>query len=112
MSPRRNQRSPEAQQYRALYKTTAWRKGRLAFLDQHPLCERCQAIDRVTAATVVHHRKPHKGDLALFYSWANWEAVCQPHHDTDIQSEERKGYSTKIGEDGWPLDSQHPANRV
>ena len=103
-------RSAEALTWRHLYKSTAWRKGRLAFLAQHPLCERCEASGRVTAATIVHHRKPHKGDLALFFAWANWESICQPHHDSDAQSEERIGYSKEIGVDGWPVSKAHPAN--
>ena len=107
----RDHRSAEARSWRHLYKSTAWRKGRLAFLAQHPLCERCEANGRVTAATVVNHRKPHKGDVTLFFDWLNWEPTCKPHHDADIQSEERRGYSTAIGVDGWPVDDRHPANR-
>lgn len=104
-------RSAAAQAYRHLYKSTAWRKGRLAFLAQHPLCERCQVNKRVTTATVVNHRKPHKGDTALFFDWRNWEPACKHHHDADIQSEERRGFSTAVGLDGWPVDDRHPANR-
>lgn len=104
-------RSPEAIEWRKLYKSKAWRKGRLVFLAQHPLCERCQAKGRITAASVVNHRKPHKGDEVLFFSQANWEALCKPHHDADVQQEERRGYSTEIGLDGFPTDPRHPANR-
>ena len=104
-------RSPEAQAWRRLYKSAAWRNGRLAFLSQHPLCQRCEAEGRVTAAAVVNHRKPHKGDLTLFFAWSNWEATCKPHHDADIQSEEARGFSKAIGRDGWPTDHRHPANR-
>lgn len=105
-----DRRSPEAQAYRHLYKTPAWRNGRLAFLARNPLCERCKTSGLTTAATVVNHRKPHKGDVTLFFSWENWEAVCKPHHDSDIQQEERRGYSTAIGLDGYPQDDRHPAN--
>lgn len=72
-----------------------WRRARLAFLAEHPLCERCTKAGRTTAATVVNHRIPHKGDQALFWDEANWEATCKPHHDGTIQSEERRG-STRI----------------
>lgn len=104
-------RSPEAAQYRQLYRSSAWRKGRILFLAQHPLCERCQARGRITAANVVNHRKPHKGDIALFFATSNWEATCKACHDSDIQSEERTGFSKRIGADGWPADERHPANR-
>jgi 5-methylcytosine-specific restriction enzyme A len=65
----------------------------------------------VTAATVVNHRTPHKGNLALFFSVENWEACCKPCHDRDIRFEEERGFRKDIGEDGWPLDERHPANR-
>lgn len=103
-------RSPDAIAYRPLYKSKAWRNGRLVFLAQHPLCARCEAEGRITPATVVNHVKPHKGNVALFYDWNNWEAVCKPHHDRDIQSEERTGFSKAIGLDGWPTDARHPAS--
>jgi 5-methylcytosine-specific restriction endonuclease McrA len=109
--PMTDHRSPEAQAYRHLYRSSAWRKGRLIFLAQHPLCERCKAKGRITAATVVNHIKPHKGDITLFFAWSNFEATCKPCHDRDIQSEERIGYSKAIGIDGWPTDNRHPANR-
>lgn len=69
----------------------AWRRARLAFLAEHPLCERCQKQGKTTAATVVNHRTPHKGDPTLFWDEANWEATCKPHHDAVIQSEEKRG---------------------
>jgi 5-methylcytosine-specific restriction protein A len=104
-------RSPEAAAWRHLYKSSAWRKGRLVFLRENPLCERCQGQGQVTAATVVNHRVAHKGDLALFHAWTNWQALCAHCHDADVQQEERRGYSTRIGVDGWPVDPSHPANR-
>lgn len=104
-------RSSEAAAYRALYKSTAWRKGRVMFLRDHPLCDLCQARGVTTAATVVNHRKPHKGDLSLFFSEMNWQALCKLCHDGEVQSTERRGFSNRIGHDGWPIDSAHPANR-
>jgi len=51
------------------------------FLVEHPLCQQCHAEGRTTAATVVDHVRPHKGDHALFWDLANWQALCKPHHD-------------------------------
>ena len=34
-----------------------------------------------TPATVVHHKKAHKGDYELFWSIDNWESACKPCHD-------------------------------
>jgi 5-methylcytosine-specific restriction endonuclease McrA len=80
-----------------------WEKARKTYLASHPLCAMCQREGRVTAATVVDHIKPHKGDTKLFWDVANnWQALCKPHHDQDKQREER-GRFQSIGEDGWPI---------
>ena len=104
-------RSAEALAYRHLYKSTAWRKGRLAFLCQNPLCVWCLKSGRTTEATVVDHIVDHHGDLVLFFSWANWQPLCKAHHDSTKQRETIHGYSTECGSDGWPVDPRHPANR-
>lgn len=105
-------RSAEAQAYRHLYKSKAWRNGRELFLAQHPLCCICERNGRTTAANTVDHIKPHKGDLALFFSWSNWQSLCAACHSRHKQSEEHKGFSTAIGLDGWPTDPRHAANRT
>ena len=104
-------RSPEAAAYHKLYKSKAWTKGRLVFLASNPLCVRCQSQGRTTAATVVNHIKPHKGDLVLFFDQANWQPLCAPCHDGPAQQQDRLGYTTDIGSDGWPTDPRHPANQ-
>jgi 5-methylcytosine-specific restriction endonuclease McrA len=104
--------------HRSLYKTQAWRKGRLDFLSDHPLCVKCEREGRIEPATVVDHITPHKGDDRLFYDRNNWQSLCKPHHDGDKQREERqaeadreRGFSTQIGPDGWPVDDRHPVYR-
>ena len=110
MGRRDDRRSPEAAQYRAWYKTAEWQRLRMAQLSKQPLCERCLAKDRTTAATVVHHIEAHKGDRARFLDPTNLASSCAPCHDSDEQSEERLGYSKEIGADGWPVDPRHPGN--
>jgi 5-methylcytosine-specific restriction protein A len=66
----------------------------------------------VVLATVVNHRKPHKGDRSLFFDAGNHESTCKPCHDGPIQSEERRGFARDIGADGWPTDPRHAANRT
>lgn len=88
-----------------------WRKARATFLAAHPLCVMCAKAGRVTAATVVDHIKPHKGDQRLFWDTANWQPLCKTHHDGTKQQIERRGYSAEIGADGWPTDPAHPSNR-
>lgn len=58
----------------------AWQRARLGFLQQNPLCVTCATTGRVTAASVVDHIKPHKGDMQLFWDSANWQALCKPCH--------------------------------
>ncbi len=68
-----------------------WRKARAAYLAEHPLCVMCEAEGRVTAAKVVDHRIPHKGDPTLFWDQDNWQSLCTNHHNSAKQSEERRG---------------------
>jgi len=107
----RNQRSAQAQAYRAWYKTKAWRWARSLQLSKQPLCERHLARGETVAATTVNHRTPHRGNWQLFIDPDNLQSVCKPCHDGEIQSEERLGYAKTIGLDGWPTDPLHPANR-
>jgi 5-methylcytosine-specific restriction protein A len=67
-----------------------WQQASRRFLKEHPLCYYCQQEDppRVTAATVVDHSIPHKGDRRLFWDESNWRASCKPHHDAKTAKED------------------------
>ncbi len=66
-----------------------WQKAREGFLAKHPLCVYCQRDEsRVTAATVVDHRIPHRGDMALFWDSNNWMSLCAHCHNTTKKREE------------------------
>lgn len=98
-----DQRSPEAAEYRRLYKTARWQRIRAHQLAEHPLCARCLKVGRIEPATTVHHVEPHRGDEAKFFG-GPFESLCKPHHDSDAQSEERGGTPRQtIGPDGWPI---------
>jgi 5-methylcytosine-specific restriction protein A len=99
--PRRDDRSPEAQAYRSLYKTAAWRKRRAAQLAEHPLCWMCEQQGIMKAATVADHVKPHRGDRALFDG--PLRSLCDTHHSATKQREENLGRSIGVGVDGWPI---------
>lgn len=103
-------RSAEAQAYRSWYGLKVWFHARKAQLTKQPLCERCLALGRITPATVVNHREPHKGDWQLFIDPDNHESTCAPHHDTLIQREEARGYRIGSDADGRPVDPNHPWN--
>lgn len=59
---------------------SAWQRARLGFLAQNPLCITCAGTGRVTAASVVDHITPHKGDMQLFWDTNNWQALCKTCH--------------------------------
>ena len=112
-------RAPEAAEYRKLYGGKQWRTLRAkALLRDRYTCQhkRCGAMLKrgrtQPQSAVVHHIKPHKGDLVLFYDLDNLQSVCWACHSGDIQSTEARGYDTAIGEDGWPIDPKHQGNQV
>jgi len=53
-----------------------WRKARLAFLRDRPLCVQCMDGGRVAPATDVDHVIPHRGNRGLFWDEENWQALC------------------------------------
>jgi 5-methylcytosine-specific restriction enzyme A len=81
---RRRDRAP----WRAWYGRKPWLDLRDAQLSREPLCARCLAEGLVTGATVVHHKKAHRGEWSLFIDPSNLESICKPHHDSDAQREE------------------------
>lgn len=108
---RRDQRSEEAKAWRSFYNRKAWKDARRVQLQFHPLCELCAEVKRRAPATVVNHRKAHKGDWALFIDPANHQSVCAPCHDGSVQSYERTGNIVGSDETGAPLDPNHHWNR-
>ena len=95
-----------------LYSRKAWKQLRLEHLARNPLCVYCKQEGKLTAATVVDHITPHKGDLALFYNQDNLQSLCKLHHDSAKQKAEIKKIN-EIGcdENGFPLDENHQFNR-
>lgn len=64
--------------------TASWQKAAKAFLRNNPLCQcqDCQAgLKRLTPATVVDHRIPHKGNRDLFWDVSNWQSMSKRCHD-------------------------------
>jgi 5-methylcytosine-specific restriction protein A len=60
------------------YDTPEWKRLRRAYLDEHPVCERCPA-----PAAQVHHRDHAKHGDPSFFAWANLEALCLPCHRSE-----------------------------
>lgn len=67
-----------------------WQQARARHLRAHPLCVMCEAEDpdRPVAASIVDHKIPHRGDMALFWDETNWQSLCATHHSSDKQREE------------------------
>jgi 5-methylcytosine-specific restriction protein A len=65
-----------------------WHKASKRFLDEHPLCAECQRQGYDTAATVVDHKKPHKGNQELFWDEDNWQSLCALCHDIKTAKED------------------------
>lgn len=68
-----------------------WQQARLGFLAKHPLCVYCQREGRVTEATVVDHKVPHRGNMKLFWDQGNWAPLCASCHSSVKQAEEKQG---------------------
>ena len=69
-----------------LYNTDTWRRIRKAYLMEHPLCEVCSELGKVTYATECHHhneiadaQNPLEAKDRAFDS-NNLVAVCKPCH--------------------------------
>jgi 5-methylcytosine-specific restriction protein A len=67
-----------------------WRRARDSYLRAYPLCVMCRAEGRATAARVVDHIQPHRGDMALFWRRDNWQPLCRPCHSSTKQAQEAK----------------------
>jgi 5-methylcytosine-specific restriction protein A len=70
-----------------------WQRERAAFLarPENVLCVMCKAEGKVTVASVVDHKIPHRGDDTLMWNQVNWQALCKPHHDSDAQIRDKGG---------------------
>jgi 5-methylcytosine-specific restriction endonuclease McrA len=63
----------------------------------------CAQLGRTTAATVVDHVIPHRGDIGLFWKGA-LASSCKPCHDGAKQQYELTGKLRGCDVDGYPLD--------
>jgi 5-methylcytosine-specific restriction endonuclease McrA len=97
--------------YKHLYNTKRWYRLRWHQLQEYPLCAYCAKLDRVCAATVADHIKPHRGDEDLFFDERNLQSLCKPCHDGAKQQLEKSGTLRGCDESGLPLDSNHHWNK-
>jgi len=95
----------------SFYKTARWQRLRKFQLIQHPLCKFCLARGIVTAANVVDHVVPHKGDWTDFVT-GELQSLCGPCHNSAKRQVELRGYRLDVGVDGYPIDRNHPFYRA
>jgi 5-methylcytosine-specific restriction enzyme A len=100
-----------AEAWAHFYKKRSWERRRRFQLREHPWCAFCEQRGVATVATVADHVEPHKGDWNLFRFGA-LQSLCAPCHSSGKQFLELRGYRTDVGDDGWPTDPRHPANKV
>ena len=98
------------QPWHKLYKTGVWLRLRGQQLAAQPVCKYCRKENRVTAACVVDHVIPHKGDEALFFDADNLQSLCKHCHDRHKQRQERTGILVGGDLDGIPIDPLHHWN--
>ena len=92
----RDQQRRELAPWRKWYKTARWQRIReRVFVRDGFTCQRsgalCGGRGNDPDAPVANHKRPHRGDPALFWDEANIETVTKAVHDSLIQSEERRG---------------------
>jgi 5-methylcytosine-specific restriction enzyme A len=91
------------------YNKRAWRRRSKTHLKENPWCVYCLAEGEHVLATNCDHVIPHNGDEHLFW-FGELQSLCDTHHEARKQALEKRGYDTRIGVDGWPIDPRHPAN--
>jgi 5-methylcytosine-specific restriction protein A len=109
--------SPQAAEYRPLYKTARWRRLRQeAIRRDFGICRMCGVLCKTGVrgprTATVDHIKPHKGDFALFFDAGNLQLLCAACHDGSKKFAENRGFSREVNAEGYPVDERHPANRA
>lgn len=85
--------------YKRMIHTSRWLKLRRDKLSDYPLCERCEQMGKVTAATEVHHVHPVEMGLTrqdkerLMYDYFNLRSLC---HDCHVQTHVEMGRCGKV----------------
>jgi 5-methylcytosine-specific restriction enzyme A len=72
----------------ARYYGTAWRKLRLTYLAEYPLCQDCLDANRITEATEIHHLIKPGDDTDLLLDTANLRPLCEKCHSRRTQRNE------------------------
>lgn len=90
----RDRERNEAQPWRGWYRTKRWRDLRMAAFERDLwTCQRSGELllgrHPAPNSPVANHRRPHRGDPALFWDIDNIETVSKAVHDGLVQAQER-----------------------
>jgi 5-methylcytosine-specific restriction protein A len=94
-----------------LYATRQWKRLRRLKLQVTPLCEACEAIGRLTVATVVDHVVAVTAGGEPFPPLDGLMSLCVSCHNSKTSRVEVHGQQPLIkgcGTDGLPVDKSHP----
>lgn len=80
--------------WRKWYKTERWRRLRIeVLLRDSYTCQKtgviCAGKYPADDSPVVDHKRPHRGDEALFWDKGNLQTVSKKYHDSEKQKQER-----------------------
>lgn len=89
-------------QYPALYNSARWKRIRKVQLASEPLCRMCAQQGKTTAARIVDHIEPHRGDPLRFYT-SELQSLCKPCHDSHKQRLEKSGRVMGCDAQGNPI---------
>ena len=67
-----------------------WERLRRMHLNAHPYCVRCEALGRAVLAKVADHVIPIAVDPTRRLDPSNLQSLCEPHHNSDKQREDRR----------------------
>jgi 5-methylcytosine-specific restriction protein A len=88
-----DKRRAEQNAARKWYSLAIWRRRiRPDQLAKQPLCERCKKEGKTVEATIVNHVGGHGGAWDRFIA-GPFESLCKPHHDGEVQREEKAARS-------------------
>jgi hypothetical protein len=101
--------APQDRPWRDWYQLEVWRRRRRLQLAREPLCRLCCDRNLVALATIADHITPHRGNWNKF-RLGELQSLCRDCHGRLKYHSDLHGYSSEIGNDGWPIDPKHPAN--
>lgn len=112
----RSGKHTHSKEYRWVYKDRRWEPLRQAvFARDNHTCKMCGVLcygrGQSPRAPVCDHIVDVKTDKAKAFDPANLRTLCKTCHDGERRRIDATGYSSAVGEDGYPLDPRHPANR-